>query len=154
MFGLDAAENFWLSMLNVYEPIFYALQNKLPILSCNKFPSSWELALLTYDFYCLGQRPPKISNIPKALSDMISKYVSIILSYNVTWTLLMYIALFHTINRCWDNEPQNRPSMNELRVKLEKLCEVCVCVCVYMCYRASVCSLCSAIDHFALCVCV
>ena len=28
-------------------------------------------------FCFLGQRPPKISNIPKALSDMISKYVNI-----------------------------------------------------------------------------
>ena len=27
--------------------------------------------------------------------------------------------------RCWDNEPQNRPTMTEIREKLEKLCKVC-----------------------------
>lgn len=70
-------------------------------------------------------------------------------------------------NRCWDNEPQNRPSMNELRVKLEKLCEVCVCVHVLpsvsvlavLSYR-SLCIMCVCVierqydhvDHIVLCV--
>ena len=71
-------------------------------------------------------RPPKIANIPKALSDMISKYVTIGMSslHNLdTFDVHCTLLLFH---RCWDEEREYRPSMNELRVKLTKLCKVCV----------------------------